>query len=102
MAQRDLRYVIQNWKKIKFYIVILIFLVVLDVFSVYILMHSSSPLTSSNRTVYVGVNESGNFTCDGSDDQVEINKALAYVVENPQFTTVHLKGPNTSSFPILF
>ena len=37
----------------------------------------------------------GDFNCDGSDDQVEINQALAYVAENPQFTTVHLKGPNT-------
>ena len=29
------------------------------------------------------------------DDQVEINKALAYVTENRQFTTVYLRGPNT-------
>ena len=49
----------------------------------------------SNKTVYVAGDGSGNFTCDGSDDQVEINQALAYVAENPQFSTVHLKGPNT-------
>jgi hypothetical protein len=55
----------------------------------------SSSATSSGKTVYVATNGSGDFNCDGSDDQVEINKALAYVSENPQFTTVHLKGPNT-------
>ncbi len=49
----------------------------------------------SSETVYVAGDGSGNFTCDGSDDQVEINQALAYVAENTQFTTVHLKGNNT-------
>ena len=51
--------------------------------------------TSLNKTVYVAGDGSGDFNCDGSDDQVEINQALAYVAENPQFTTVHLKGPFT-------
>ena len=51
--------------------------------------------TSPNKTVYIATDGRGDFNCDGSDDQVEINKALAYVAENPQFTTVHLKGPNT-------
>lgn len=51
--------------------------------------------TLSGTVVYVATNGSGDFNCDGSDDQVEINKALAYVAQNPQFTTVHLKGPNT-------
>jgi len=32
------------------------------------------------------------FNCDGSDDQVEINKALAYVAENPQFTNRSSEG----------
>jgi len=50
---------------------------------------------TSCTTVYVATNGSGDFNCDGSDDQVEINKALAYVAENPKFTTVHLKGPST-------
>ncbi|WP_200896792.1 right-handed parallel beta-helix repeat-containing protein [Methanosarcina sp. 2.H.A.1B.4] len=49
----------------------------------------------SDKTVYVAGDGSENFTCDGSDDQVEINQALEYVAENPLFTTVHLKGPNT-------
>lgn len=58
-------------------------------------IQSNFSLVPSNTTVYVASDGSGNFTCDGSDDQVEINKALAYIAENPQFTTVHLKGPNT-------
>jgi len=49
----------------------------------------------SELTVYVNTDGSGDFNCDGSDDQAEINKALAYVAENPEYTTVHLKGPNT-------
>ena len=51
--------------------------------------------TPSDTVVRVSTNGSGDFNCDGSDDQVEINKALAYVAENPEFTTVHLEGPNT-------
>jgi len=39
--------------------------------------------------------EGGDFNCDGSDDQVEINEALAYVAENPKLTTFIWKGPNT-------
>ena len=49
----------------------------------------------SGTIIYVATNGSGDFNCDGSNDQVEINKALAYIAENPKFTTVHLEGPNT-------
>jgi len=49
----------------------------------------------SELTVYVNTDGSGDFNCDGTDDQVEINRALAYVAENPEYTTVHLKGPKT-------
>ena len=45
--------------------------------------------------MYVAGDGSGNFTCDGSDDQVEINQALAYVEENRHYSTVYLKGPYT-------
>ncbi|WP_157860302.1 pentapeptide repeat-containing protein [Methanosarcina acetivorans] len=48
-----------------------------------------------NETVYVAGDGKGDFNCDGIDDQIEINKALAYVAKNPEFTTVYLKGPNT-------
>lgn len=50
---------------------------------------------ASGKIVYVTTNGSGDFNCNGTDDQVGINKALAYVAENPQFTTVYLTGPNT-------
>jgi len=69
------------------YLVILIFLIAIGT--------TALSTTSPNTTVYVAAGGRGNFTCDGSDDQVEINEVLAYVAENPQFTTVHLKGPNT-------
>lgn len=66
---------------------------------IFVILISSITLTFSatppDTVVYVATNGSGDFNCDGSDDQVEINKALAYIVENPKFTTVHLEGPNT-------
>lgn len=49
----------------------------------------------SGKVVYVTTNKSGDFVCDGIEDQVEINKALAYVAENPEYTTVHLEGNTT-------
>jgi uncharacterized membrane protein len=51
--------------------------------------------SQTEMTVYVSTDGSGDFNCDGTDDQVEINEALKYVAENPEFTTVHLKGPKT-------
>ncbi len=45
--------------------------------------------------VYVAGDGSGDFNCDGTDDHVQINEALKFVAENPQFTTVYLKGPFT-------
>jgi hypothetical protein len=85
----------KNWKKRKFYIIIFVFLIALDALIVYILIQSNPPDVPSNSIVWVAGDGSGNFTCDGIDDQVEINQALAYVAENPQLTTVYLKGPNT-------
>ena len=118
MSGKDLSFVGQNWKKIGFAIVFLIFLIALEVFILPIIIQSNSPLVPLNKTVdgQVGINQtiqsnspllrsntsvyvagdgSEKFTCDGSDDQVEINQALAFLAENPQFTTVHLKGNNT-------
>ncbi|MDR7665323.1 right-handed parallel beta-helix repeat-containing protein [Methanosarcina sp. Z-7115] len=94
MNEKYLRYVRQNWKKIGFSIVNLIFLIGLGIF-IFHTIQSISPLIPSNETVWVTGDGSEKFTCDGSDDQVEINQALAHVAENPQFTTVYLKGPNT-------
>ncbi len=75
-----------NRKKILFFSIIFIYIIA----SVTLILS-----TPSGTTVYVATNGSGDFNCDGSEDQVEINKALAYVAENPKFTTVHLEGPNT-------
>jgi hypothetical protein len=98
MNEKHLRYIRQNRKKIGLSIVILIFLIALGIFVLHTIQSNSSFKPSnfipSNKTVYVAGAGSGNFTCDGSDDQVEINQALAYVAENPQYSTVHLKGPN--------
>ncbi|AKB37176.1 hypothetical protein MSSAC_2586 [Methanosarcina siciliae C2J] len=56
---------------------------------------AQSNFIPSNETVYVAGDGKGDFNCDGIDDQIEINKALAYVAENPEFATVYLKGSNT-------
>jgi hypothetical protein len=64
------------------------------IFSIVIIILFFS-VNSSGKIVYVTTNGSGDFNCNGSNDQVEINKALAYVAENPQFTAVYLNGPNT-------
>ncbi len=45
--------------------------------------------------VYIASDGSGNYNCDGKSDQIEINTALDFVAENDDYTTVHLKGPNT-------
>ncbi|AKB18047.1 MULTISPECIES: right-handed parallel beta-helix repeat-containing protein [unclassified Methanosarcina] len=93
MNEKHLRYVRQNRKKIGISIVILLFLIALGIYILYAIQSDYS-LIPLNKTVYVAGDGSGNFTCDGSDDQVEINQALAYVAENRQYSTVYLKGPN--------
>lgn len=77
----------QNRKRAGVFILILIFLILMGTTA----LSNALP----NKTVYVAGDGNGDFNCDGSNDQVEINQALAYIAENPQFTTVHLKGPNT-------
>jgi len=42
--------------------------------------------------VYVSVDGTGDYNCDGIDDQVEINSALQLVAENPEYTTVYLRA----------
>ena len=54
-----------------------------------------SAAKAEGRIVYVAGDGSGDFNCDGTDDHVEINQAIEQVAANPQFSTVHLKGPNT-------
>jgi hypothetical protein len=49
-------------------------------------------LSSQNsRTITVAGDGSGQFNCDGKDDQVQINQALKSAASDPG-TTVHLKG----------
>ncbi len=43
----------------------------------------------SGEIIYLATDSSGDFNCNGIDDQVEINKALAYVVQ---------KTPNSRPF----
>lgn len=95
MTEKSLKYVGQDGKKISLYIIIFISLILLDVVIVHSLIQSNPPLKQPDSIVWVAGDGSGNFTCDGIDDQVELNQALAYVAESPQFTTVYLKGPNT-------
>jgi parallel beta-helix repeat protein len=61
--------------------------------------HSKSDFLSERpreqEIIYVGWDGSGDFNCDGTADQVEINLALEFVQRNRNFTTVHLKGPHT-------
>jgi Disaggregatase related len=94
LNMKFLMYIRQNWKKFEVFVIILIFLIVLSLF-LFPTKISKTLIIKSNNTIYVAGDGSGDFNCKGIDDQVEINKALAYVVENPQFTTVYLKGPNT-------
>jgi hypothetical protein len=84
MNGKELMYKYKNRKK-GIYFIILIFLITIGA--------TALSTTQSNKTVYVSTDGRGDFNCDGSDDQVEINKALEYVAENPEFTTVHLRGP---------
>jgi len=69
----------------------LILILIILVTGVSIALSSAAP----EKTIYVTGDGSGDFNCDGTDDQAEINKALSYAAENPEVTTVHLKGPFT-------
>jgi hypothetical protein len=52
--------------------------------------------TAAEKTIlYVAGDGTGDFNCDGSDDQVEINAALDQAAADPLITTVYLKGPFT-------
>jgi hypothetical protein len=94
MDGKYLKYIRQNKKKIGVSIIVLIFLIAIGI-ALVPNKYLKYPKMQSNKTVFVAGDGSGDFNCDGSDDQVEINQALEYVAENPQFTAVHLKGPRT-------
>ncbi|MCK5816685.1 MAG: right-handed parallel beta-helix repeat-containing protein, partial [Candidatus Marinimicrobia bacterium] len=44
--------------------------------------------------IYISGDGSGDYNCDGSSDQVEINQALDFVAADTNYTTVYLKGSN--------
>ncbi len=50
-------------------------------------VHAQTP-----PTIYVATDGSGDYNCNGTSDQVQINQALDYVATNAGFTTVYLKG----------
>jgi len=56
---------------------------------------STASCRSASPTVYVAGDGSGDFNCDGTDDHVQINQALKFVADSPEYTTVYLKGPFT-------
>ena len=45
--------------------------------------------------LYIAGDGTGDYNCDGSSDQVEINQALDFVADNPDYTTIFLKGGMT-------
>ena len=57
----------------------------------YTLVNTPVALCSS-QVVYVAGDGTGNYNCDGKDDQVQINQALSYAASHSG-TTVYLKGP---------
>ncbi len=48
--------------------------------------------SSAASTVYVATDGSGDLNCDGTDDQVQINRAMDFVTSHSEYTTVHLKS----------
>jgi hypothetical protein len=61
----------------------------------YILANSPVALCDASPIIYVAGDGTGDFNCNGTNDQIEINEALQFVANNPLYTTVHLKGPFT-------
>jgi len=71
-------------------ILILFFLMCLST-----LINVPTVLCMTPPTVYISGDSSGDFNCDGTDDHEQINQALKFVAENPDYTTVHLNGSST-------
>ncbi|MDQ1253785.1 MAG: hypothetical protein QG646_2974 [Euryarchaeota archaeon] len=94
MDGKYLNYIRQNKKKIAVSVAVIILVIVLGI-ALHPDKYFRPSSTEANKTVYVAGDGSGDFNCDGSDDQVEINKALKYVAENPEYSTVCLKSPGT-------
>jgi len=61
----------------------------------FILANASVALCYTPPVVYVSGDGTGDFNCNGTNDQIQINQALQFVAGNSGYTTVHLKGPFT-------
>jgi len=62
---------------------------------IFILIGIKTLQSQTPPMVYVSTDGSGDYNCDGISDQIEINQALDFVLTNPNYTTVYLKGPYT-------
>jgi hypothetical protein len=51
--------------------------------------------TTHAPIVYVAGDGSGDFNCNATSNQIPINQALQFVADNPEYTTVYIKGPFT-------
>ncbi|WP_135603952.1 disaggregatase related repeat-containing protein [Methanococcoides sp. NM1] len=49
-------------------------------------------LGSTAPIVYVATDGSGDYNCDGTADEVQINQAMDFVASHSEYTTVHLKS----------
>ena len=58
----------------------------------YALVITPVALCETQPVIYVAGDGTGNYNCDGKDDQVQINQALEYAADHPG-TSVYLKGP---------
>src|SRR5664280_919177 len=58
----------------------------------YTLANTPVALCDTLPVIYVAGDGTGNFNCNGTNDQVQINQALEYAANHPG-TTVYLKGP---------
>ena len=58
----------------------------------YALVNIPIALCATQSVIYVAGDGTGNYNCDGKDDQVQINQVLEYAANYPG-TTVYLKGP---------
>lgn len=58
----------------------------------YLLFLLLLPVFSIAQTITVATDGTGDYNCDGSSDQIQINQALDYVATHADYTTVHLKG----------
>ncbi len=52
-------------------------------------------VTATDPVLYVSFNSDADYQCDGIDDHIEINEALARVAADENYTTVYLRGPYT-------